>query len=171
MKETVSLAVKNEICHLCFPMGAGSIWLNMLTSGQIRCKDQDNFMRKHKAIRKKCNNQKTVRIQRCLFLFYFFIYWMSLLSEAVNVPFVFPEQELKLYKLLFYIFIKPVTLNILIHFCGGEFLKTVTQLHTKCIVWFYRVKRDERAQWSVIGKPDWDTLLQAGTKSTSYWLG
>lgn len=63
-----------------------------------------------------------------------------------------------------HVIIRPVTLNFWIHFCAGEILKTVTQLHTKWIIWFYWVKRDERAHWSVIRKPDRDTVLWTGTK-------
>lgn len=74
------------------------------------------------------------------------------------------EQEVNLDKPASHVITRPATLNILIHFCAGEILKTVTQLHTKCIIWFYRVKRDERAHWSVIGKPDRDTVLWTGTK-------
>lgn len=36
--------------------------------------------------------------------------------------------------------------------------------YIKCIAWFFRVKTDERAEWSDIGKPDRDTVLWAGTK-------
>lgn len=158
MKETVGLAVKKQICRLCFPIGAfdySDIRANLLLRPRPF----------HDTIQ---SNQKRKIITEKFSLYSEMSYFdlqdvISIWSSKLSYNFTW--QELKHPTHLYLTcFIKAVTLNIQIHFSGGEFLKTVTQFHTKCIAWFYRVKRDERAQWSDIGKPDRDTVLWAGTK-------